>query len=63
MFSTANSKTSIPRLELQAAVMATRLKVSLLEEIKENITKVFLCTDSKIVLNYLRNEDRNFGFL
>ena len=58
-----NSKTSIPRLELHAAVMATRLKVSLLEEIKENITKVFLWTDSKIVLNYLRNEDRNFGAL
>ena len=57
----ANSKTSIPRLELQAAVMATRLKVSLLEEIKENITKIFLWTDSKTVLNYLRNEDGNFG--
>ena len=32
----ANSKTSIPRLKLQDAVMATVLKVSLLEEIKEN---------------------------
>ena len=52
---------SIPRLELQAAVIATRLKVSLLEEIEENITKVFLWTDSRTVLNYLRNEDRNFG--
>ena len=41
--------------------MATPLKVSLLEEIKENITKVFLWTDSKNVLIYLRNEDRNFG--
>ena len=57
----ANSKTSIPMLELHAVVMATRLKVSLLEEIKENITKVFLWTDSKTVLNYLRNGDRNFG--
>ena len=36
--------------------------MSLLEEIKENITNVFLWTDSKNVLNYLRNEDRNFGF-
>ena len=41
--------------------MATRLKVSLLEELKENITKVLLWTDSKTVLNYLRNERRNFG--
>ena len=40
--------------------MATRLKVSLFEEIKENITKVFLWTDSKTVLNYLRNGGRNF---
>ena len=59
--SPANSKTSIPKLELQAAVMATRLKVYLFKEIKENMTKVFLWTDSKTVLNYLRNEDRNFG--
>ena len=35
--------------------------MSLLEEIKENITNVFLWTDSKTVLNHLRNEDRNFG--
>ena len=54
----ANSKISIPRLELQAAVMATRLKVSLLEEIKENITQLFLLSDSKTVLNHLRNKDR-----
>ena len=59
--SPANSKTSIPKLELQAAVMATHLKVYLFKEIKENMTKVFLWTDSKTVLNYLRNEDRNFG--
>ena len=32
--------------------------MSLLEEIKENITNIFLWTDSKNVLNYLRNEDR-----
>ena len=48
-------------LELQVVVMATCLKVSLLEEIKENIVEVPLWTDSKTVLNYLRNEDRNFG--
>ena len=53
----SNSKTSIPLLELQVAVMATCLKASLLEDIKEDITKIFLWTD----LNYLRNEDRNFG--
>ena len=35
--------------------------MSLLEQIKENITNVFLWTDSRTILNYLRNEDRNFG--
>ena len=54
----ANSKISIPRLELQAAVMATRLKVSLLGEIKENITQLLLWSDSKTVLNHLRNKDK-----
>ena len=48
----ANSKTSIPRLELQAAVIATRLKVALLEEIKENIAKIFSTTDTKTVVNF-----------
>ena len=43
----ANSKTTISRLELQATVMATLLKVSLLEETEENITRVFLWADSK----------------
>ena len=37
------------------------MKVSLLEEIKENITEVFLWTDPKTVLKYLRNQDRKFG--
>ena len=35
--------------------MTARLKESLLEEIEENITKVFLWTDLKTVLNILRN--------
>ena len=42
-------------------VMANCLKVSLLQEIKENITKAFLWTGSKTVLNYWRNEDKHFA--
>ena len=38
----AISKPSISNLELQAAVMVTRLKASLLKGIKENIMKLFL---------------------
>ena len=41
--------------------MTTRLKVFLSEKVSENISKVFLWTDSKTFLNYLRNENRNFG--
>ena len=42
---------SIPRLELQAAVLATRM-------FKMNISRTYLWTDSEIVLHYLRNEKR-----
>ena len=42
---------SIPRLELQAAVLATRM-------FKMNISRTYLWTDSEIVLHYLRNAKR-----
>ena len=42
---------SIPRLELQAAVLATRM-------FKMNISGTYLWTDSEIVLHYLRNAKR-----
>ena len=49
---------SIPRLELQAAVLATRVCKMLREELGLNIDRTFLCTDSEIVLHYLKNEKR-----
>ena len=42
---------SIPRLEFQAAVLATRM-------FKMNISRTCLWTDSEIVLHYLRNAKR-----
>ena len=52
---------SIPRLELQAALIATRLKDTKVNEILIEKRNKFLWTDSKIKLNYLNNNDTNFG--
>ncbi|XP_068689224.1 uncharacterized protein [Montipora foliosa] len=49
---------SIPRLELQAAVLATRVWKMLREELGLNIDRTFLWTDSEIELHYLKNEKR-----
>ena len=51
----------IPQLELQAALIASRLKQKIIEELKMPIKETFMWTDSKIVLHYLQNDDRNFG--
>ena len=52
---------SLPKLELQTAVAAFRIKVKIMEELKETVTSVFLWLDSKTVFNYLRNGYSNFG--
>ena len=52
---------TIPRLELQAAVVAARLKTKILEEIDFNIDETHFWSDSKIVLHYLRNTQRRFN--
>lgn len=49
---------SILRLELQAAVLGTRMCKTLREELELNIDRAFLWTDSEIVLHYLKNEKR-----
>ena len=56
-----SQKPSIPHLELQAAVIATRLKNTIVNEILMEKTNTFLWTGSEIVLNYLNNTDTNFG--
>ena len=55
------SSMSIPKLELQAAVIAVQLKTTVMEEINLEIKKVLFWCDSKTVLNYIRNEHSNFG--
>lgn len=53
-------QTSIPRLELSAAVVASRLYGFISDELEITIDKVTFWTDSMIVLGYLRNETRRF---
>ncbi|CAG9813428.1 unnamed protein product [Phaedon cochleariae] len=51
---------SIPRLELQAAVMGTRLLRTILAEIDIPIAKSYLWSDSKTVLHWIRGDGKNY---
>ena len=52
---------SMPRLELQPAVLVCRMRSVIVEETKCELKEVHLWTDSKIVINYIKNEITNFG--
>lgn len=52
--------TSIPRLELSAAVVATRLSGMLRCELDMGIDEELFWTDSRVVLGYINNEARRF---
>ena len=51
---------TIPRLELQAAVLASRLYKSITEETRLTFEKAILLSDSKIVLSWICNQARGF---
>ena len=51
---------SIPRLELQAAVLAVRLYCVVRQELTVNIKDSIFWSDSKTVLQYIANESRHF---
>lgn len=52
--------TSIPRLELQAAVIGTRLTRTILETLAIRVTKKFYWSDSKDVLCWLNSDHRKY---
>ena len=52
---------TIPRLELQARVIASRLKSKIAKEIDIEIDETNSWSDSKIVLHYLSNTQRRFS--
>ena len=51
---------TIPRLELQAAVLASRLYKSITEESRLAFEKAILLSDSKIVISWICNQARSF---
>ena len=52
--------TTIPRLELCAAVLASQAVNKIVKEIDMEINQVTFYTDSKVVLGYIQNESRRF---
>ena len=52
--------TSIPRLELCAAVLASQAVNKIVKEIDMEIDQITFYTDSKVVLGYIQNESRRF---
>ena len=52
---------TVPKIELQAAVVACRMKNVILEKIQLGIKSLHFWCDSKTVINYLKNETTNFG--
>ena len=52
--------TSVPRLELCAAVLAVQAGSRVLKEIDMEINQVTYYTDSKVVLGYLQNDSLRF---
>ena len=53
-------KVTIPRLELMAATLASRLDGIIRQELDVLISKSTFWTDSTIVLRYVKNEDKRF---
>ena len=51
---------SIPRLELQGALLAARVDLAVRKELNFDFERVIFWTDSMITLNYIRNESRRF---
>ena len=52
--------TTIPRLELQAAVVACRMNTMIKHELQQEISRTVFWTDSNIVLGYINNERKRF---
>ncbi|XP_041456247.1 uncharacterized protein LOC121408709 [Lytechinus variegatus] len=53
-------KITVPRLELQAAVMAARVYTTVMKELRLQPESVIFMTDSMIALSWIRSEGRRF---
>ena len=56
-----NKLTTIPRLELSVTLSASRIKLAVTQEMDVHTDNIYLWSDSKTVLDYLRNRNTNFG--
>ena len=54
-------RSTAPRLELQAAVVASRIKDCIVREMVLHTDKIFMWTDSQVTLCYIRNEQKRFS--
>ena len=53
-------KSGIPKLELEATILAVRLKCIFLEDIDSVVHKIRLQTNSQITLSHIRNSFKRF---
>lgn len=53
-------KMTVPRLELQASVMAARVYTAVMKELKLQPERVYFMTDSMIALSWILSKDRRF---
>ena len=51
---------TIPKLELQAALIAVRIKEKLVKEANVQVSKLYFWSNSKTVLKFIRNENTRF---
>ena len=56
----AHPTPTVPRLELQAAVLTSSVHAMLSHELDLEVDQTHYWTDSKIVLGYLKNETRRY---
>ena len=57
---TKEKSLTIPKLELQAALIAVRIKEKLVQEANAQVSKLYFWSDSKTVLKFIRNENTQF---
>ena len=51
---------TVPRLELQAALMSAKMESALREGLEVDIVRSYFWTDREIVLKYIRNRKKRF---
>lgn len=51
---------TVPRLELQAAVLASRLASSIVNDLSLKIHQIYFWTDSMVVLSWIKSVDKRF---